>query len=315
MTLALGMLATAVLVGALGPRYLHRTVVPEVRPGLALTGWIVSSLVVGGSAVAGAVLLSVPHNAAFDSIIGMTTACINSGRYLWETVLRLFGTAAVLAATLRTSFVAARRMRQDAVRRHEHLSLLRCVARGEPDDPSLYWLSETVPVAYSVGGRQGAIVATTGVARLDPVTRAAVITHERAHLWGRHHGLVLLVEVLARALPFVPLFSAAPPAVRVLVELSADAAAARSCGRDGVRSALRAVTADSVPPTSLAMSQGGVDLRLRWLDREYGTACTGARRRTGYAIATLFSLSPVVAGTGGIVGLVLLLCTGIGSPA
>lgn len=314
MTLALGLLATAALIGLLGPRYLHRTVSPGFRPGLALTGWITSSLVVAGSAVAGAVLLSMPHNASADSLIGMTTACINTGEHVWETVLRLSGTVVVLGATVRTLFVAVRRSRQDAVRRHEHLSLLRFVGHGEPDDPSLYWLPESTPVAYSVGGREGAIVATTGLAGLEPTTRAAILTHERAHLRGRHHRLVLLVEVLARALPFVPLFRAAPPAVRVLVELAADATAARSCGCDGVRDALRAVTADFAPPASLAMSRDAVELRLRWLDPERGAACSGTRHRAGYAAAALASLSPAVAGVGGITGLVLLLCLGVGSP-
>lgn len=315
MTLALGLLATAVLIGALGPGYLHGTVSPGVRPGLALTGWVASVLIVVGATVAGGVLLSMPHNASVDGLIGMTTACINSGEYLWETILRLSGTTAVLAVSARTLFVAIRMSRQDSASRHRHLSLLRFVGSAEPHDSSLFWLHEDTPVAYSVGGSEGAIVATTGVARLDPAARSAFLAHERAHLRGRHHRLVLLVEVLARAVPFVPLFRAAPPAVRVLVELAADASAARSCGREGVRSALRAVTADLVPPESLAMSRDAVEARLRWLGPGCDVACSGFRHRAGYAAAVLASLFPAAAGIGGIAGAVLVMCLTLGSPA
>lgn len=314
MTVALGLLAAAILIGLAGPMYLRGAVSPRIRPGLALTGWIVSVLLVAGSAVAGAVLLSVPHTSSADSLIGMATACVNTGQHVWETVLRLSGTAVVLGATVRTLFVAIRMGRQDTVRRHEHLSLLKVVSRTQPDDSSLFWLREDAPVAYSVGGRDGAIVATTGITRLAPEARAAILAHERAHLRGRHHGLVLLVEVLGRALPFVPLFRAAPPAVRVLVELAADATAARSCGSGGVRAALRAVTADIVPAESLAMSRESVELRLRWLAPICDDARSGVRRRAGYAAAALASLSPAVVSMGLIAGLVLLWCLSVGSP-
>lgn len=314
MTLALGLLATAVLVGVLGPVYLRGTVTPRVRPGLALTGWIASVLTFVASVAAGGALLSTPHNASVDGLIGMTTACINSGEYLGETILRLSGTTAVLAAAARALFVAIRLSRRDVVRRRRHLSQLRFVGRAEPDDSSLFWLPEDVPVAYSVGGRAGAVVATTGVARLDPAARSAILAHERAHLRGRHHRLVLLVEVLARALPFVPLFRAAPPAVRVLVELAADATAARSCGCEGVRDALRSVTADLVPTESLAMSRDAVEARLRWLDPRCGATCSGFRHRAGYAATVLASLSPAAVGIGGIAGVVLIWCLALGPP-
>ncbi|GAB2737700.1 M56 family metallopeptidase [Salinifilum aidingensis] len=315
MTLALGMLATAVLVGALGPVYLRGTVSPRIRPGLALTGWIASVLAVAASAAAGAALLAVPHSSTADGLIGMATACVNTGQYLGETILRFTGIAVVLAAVLRTAFVAVRAGRRNSEHQHRHLTALRLLGKTDPDehDP-LFWLREDTPAAYSIGGRAGAIVATTGVARLAPGTRRAILAHERAHLRGRHHGLVLLVEVLARSLPFVPLFRAAPPAVRVLVELSADAAAARACGRDGVRAALRAVSADLVPAGSLAMSREAVALRLHWLDPQRRQDRGGVRHRAGYAVAVLASLSPTVLGVGAIAGLVLVLCLGLGSP-
>lgn len=315
MTVAVGLLAAAVLIGLLGPVYLRGAVSPRVRPGLALTGWIVSVLAVVAFAVAGAVLLSVPHNESVDSLIGMATACVNTGEHLWETMLRLSGVTVVLGAVLRTVFVTVRMGRKDSARKHRHLTTLKLLGKPDPDaqDP-LFWLTESTPVAYSLGGRKGTIVASTGIAALNPAAREAVLAHERAHLRGRHHRLVLLVGVLFRALPFVPLFRAAPPMVRVLVELSADATAARSCGCGGVRRALRAVTAESVPTESLAMSREAVELRLRWLTPVRCTARGGVRHRAGYAVAVLASLSPAAAGVGAIAGLVLLWCLSVGAP-
>ncbi|RCW44466.1 beta-lactamase regulating signal transducer with metallopeptidase domain [Halopolyspora algeriensis] len=315
MTVALGLLAAAVLIGVFGPMYLHRSVSPRIHPGSALTGWIASVLAVLATAAVGATLLSMPYASSTDGLIGMATACINTGQHFWETILRVSGITMVLGVALRTAFVAVRLRSQDSARRYRHLAALKFLGESDPGKrDSLFWLHEDTPVAYSVGGRQGAIVATTGITRLSTETQAAILAHERAHLRGRHHGLVLLVEVLARALPFVPLFRAAPPVVRVLAELSADAAAARSCGPDSVRAALRAVGGVSVPAAALAMSRQAVELRLRWLDPTREAPRNGMRHRAGYATAVLTSLSPAVLGIGLITGFVLLLCLSIGSP-
>lgn len=311
MTVALGLLAAAVLVGLFGPVYLRGTISPRLRPGVALTGWIASVTVVIGCAAGAAILLSLPHNEVADTVLGMATVCINTGHRPWETALRLSGSGLLLGAAVRIAVVAVRLGRHGATRRHRHLTALELLGRAEPHEgTSLFWLPDTAPVAYSLGGQRKTIVATTGVANLRPSTRAAILAHEHAHLRGRHHGLVLLVEVLARALPFVPLFQCAAPAVRVLVELSADAAAARSCGVDRVRDALRATTADGVPTASLAMSGESVELRMRWLAPAPRGARHRVRDRVGHVTAALASLAPVFGGVGVVAGLVLLWCLG-----
>lgn len=312
MTVALGLLAGAVLVSVLGPLYLRGTVSPRVRPGAALTGWVVSLLVVLGAAAGGAVVLVLPHNESADGLIGMAAACVNNGQPVWEHILRLAGAGLVVVALLRVLFVALRALRHESSRRRSHLSMLRLVARAEPDDSSLLWLEQATPVAYSLGGRHGAIVATTGVSELSPSAHRAILAHERAHLRGRHHVLVLFVSVLARALPFVPLFRAAPATVRVLVELAADATAARHCGPGPVRAALRAVTGDAVPAGSLAMSREAVELRMHWLAPAH-TSRGGVRHRVGYAAAAFASVSPAILGVGLVAGLVLLYCLGAGT--
>ncbi len=104
-----------------------------------------------------------------------------------------------------------------------------------------------MPMAYSVAGRPGFVVATRGLSDcLTESERDAVIAHERAHLRGHHHRIINVCEVLAKTLPMIPLCVAAPAAVRRLVELAADERAAYITSPDAVRSALRVVA--TTPP-------------------------------------------------------------------
>ncbi|GAA3361899.1 M56 family metallopeptidase [Saccharopolyspora gregorii] len=308
MTMALGLLTGAVLIGAFSPTYLRGLIHPRVRPGIALAGWVASPLVAIGAAVAGATLLLIPDSGSVDGVLGMARSCVNvvhGHAWAWEYVIRLGGAALVAAGVLRVLVVTVGLVQQDAVLRRRHLSAVRLLSCEDPDSAVL-WLDQATPVAYSVGGRRGTIVATTGVRHLEAETRDAVLAHERAHLSGRHHALVLVVTALAKALPFVPLFHAAPPAVRVLVELAADAGAARRCGARSVRAALHAVTGDTTPATSLAMSRESVQLRLQWLR----AATPANRHRVCCVAAVAASTSPALIAIGAVACLVLLYCSG-----
>ena len=309
MTIAIGLLAGAVVIAAFGQAYLRGLLNPRVRPGIALAGWIASPLVAIGAAITGAVLLLIPNNGSVDGLLGMARSCVNvvhGHTAAWEYVARLGGAALVAVAVLRLLVVAAGLVRKEAALRRRHLTAVRLLSRRDPDSAVL-WLDQAMPVAYSLGGRRGAIVATSGVQHLDAEARDAVLAHERAHLAGRHHALVLLATALAKGLPFVPLFRAAPPAVRVLVELAADAAAARRCGAGSIRAALRTVTGDVAPETSLAMSRDSVQLRLHWLQ----AARPGSRHRASCVAAVFASASPAVVAVGAVACLVLLYCFGV----
>jgi len=312
MTLALGLLAAAALIGILGPVYLRATISPRVHPGVALSCWAVSVLLVVGCAVTGAALLALPENAAVDGLIGMTAACVNSGEHVWETMVRLGGIVVVTVGVVRLLYVVSGRHREGAAQQAEHLWTVRMLAEPDPGESSLWWLPAARPVAYSLGGRRGGIVATTGVAGLESTARAAMLAHERAHLRGGHHRLVLLADAVARALPIVPLFRSAPPAIRVLVELAADATAVRQCGRASVRAALRSAGSGLAPAESLAMSRDAVELRLRWLPTARGEASGVLRHRARCGAAVVLAVSPVAVTLAGIAGLVTLLCLTVG---
>ncbi|MFI1018019.1 M56 family metallopeptidase [Streptomyces sp. NPDC020965] len=65
-------------------------------------------------------------------------------------------------------------------------------------------LPDETPYAYALPGRPGRVVVTTGMlAGLDAGERRALFAHERAHLTARHHRFLLVVQLAARANPFL----------------------------------------------------------------------------------------------------------------
>ncbi|MEV6626049.1 hypothetical protein AB0M83_10170 [Amycolatopsis sp. NPDC051106] len=101
--------------------------------------------------------------------------------------------------------------------------------------------------------------------------------HERAHVRGHHHLLTGCSVVLGRTVRFVPLMRDLPTAVRLLVELSADQAAAAHCGREPLRSALLSIQAVDGPRRALPMAGGDTAIRL-------DTAPSSAGRRPATAL-------------------------------
>ncbi|MFF9569112.1 M56 family metallopeptidase [Streptomyces sp. NPDC014685] len=65
-------------------------------------------------------------------------------------------------------------------------------------------LPDHLPYAYALPGRRNRIVVTTGMlAGLNGPERRALFAHERAHLARRHHRFLLVVQLAARANPFL----------------------------------------------------------------------------------------------------------------
>jgi Zn-dependent protease with chaperone function len=116
-------------------------------------------------------------------------------------------------------------------------------------------LDDPRPAAYCVAGRPPVIVVTRGTLdMLDQAQLEAVLAHERAHLSGRHHSLILAARALAAAFPGVPLFDAGASAVSLLTEMRADDAAARRAGRPALIAALIAIATATPAGTAPAGS-------------------------------------------------------------
>lgn len=99
------------------------------------------------------------------------------------------------------------------------------------DQPDVVIVDSSQPAAYCVAGRpQTIIVTTAALQRLERPQLDAVLTHERAHLTGHHHQILMILRSLARGIPRLPLFGASASAVARLLEMCADDAAVRRHG-------------------------------------------------------------------------------------
>lgn len=266
MTAALALLLGVLLSGWLVPRLLAR-LGRRADPGSLIAGWLAAMIGVVLTIAAAVALLLLP-----DHGHGLAHGLGQFVHRCWHTVTHglppdiehLSGLLGAILLTIGVAWLATVAVSEGRRRRRERrsqLSTLRLAASR--DDANTLWLLHDRPLAFCIAGRPGVVVATDGLHRhLSPEAVAAVITHERAHLQSRHHLVVVATDLLARCVPFLPLFRRASAAVRELVELAADASAVRTHGREAVHAALLSVTANGVPGTALAMGREGVAARL-----------------------------------------------------
>lgn len=302
MTVVWAFLVGTFLLGVHGQRALLWLADRRVDPTIVLTGWMLSAVAVLGSALAIlALLIALPagdhHPSGIFGLAGDCWTALSSGATpAWReaaAAVSVLG-AAVILARLVWALVARWRLRRQ---RRPHLAQLRrlaaVTASGEP-----LWVREDRPLALSIGGRPGLIVMSDGLRLgLTPAAVRATLEHERAHLRGRHHLLVAVAETLAAGLPACPLLRAAPAAVKDLVELAADAGAARRCGPSAVQEALSGVTGEASPALGLAMAGRLTHARLMRLDVGSIGASPAVRLAGSAAVALVALALPAAAGS------------------
>ncbi|CAM3372223.1 M56 family metallopeptidase [Kibdelosporangium persicum] len=289
MTVAVALLVSAAMAGWLAPRWLDRADLHRRDPRMLIVAWLMSMAGVAFAAVAGVVLLLIPNHGNVGYFVAALHHCWDAVRHgsppSVEALGGVVGSAVVAAMAVRLTVIAVRGARKRASRRREHLSVLRLAGRKDNGSPSTLWLAHDEPLAFSMIGRPGVIVATEGLRRhLSAESVAAVLAHERAHLRGRHHLLVATTDALRTALPFVPLFRQAPAAMRELAELAADVAAVRVHGAAAVHAALTTCVSGQAPGVALAMARDAIELRLARL-RSAPPAASDLRRAMSCGLA------------------------------
>lgn len=101
------------------------------------------------------------------------------------------GKASILALVAVTTACGFTLHRHYRFRARAHRTLA-----GLPDGGDLAVLPDDVPYAYALPGSPGRIMVSTAMlAALDPAERRALLAHERAHLEGRHHRLLLATRL------------------------------------------------------------------------------------------------------------------------
>lgn len=313
MTAALSLLAGALIAGWLIPGALRRMDLRRRDPLLLIVAWLVSTVGVLLATASGVLLLLLPGHGLGAPLLAAMHQCWSAIQHgsppRVEEVAGLVGVALLVAFAARLVVVSARGFRKRSRKRQENLSVLRSVARPATGPSDILWLAHDQPLAFSMAGRPGVVVATEGLTRhLDPGAVAAVLAHEKAHLAGRHQLLVAIADAVRATFPFVPLFREAPRAIRDLVELAADVVAARDCGPAAVRTALLKVTRHGAPSTSLAMAQNAVELRLARL-RHSPRPPGGLRRTVSCGLtAVTAAILPFLAGVGLLLSIAIITC-------
>ncbi len=239
MIVAAALFVAALVLGFAAPRWLSHLASPGRDPRGALTAWV-STEVLFVAALAGGPLAVATRPGLQIDHLPVPASCVRTARdeglLPWLPYLETALWVVAGAVLVRIAVVVSRSYRRHRRETVAHLNLVRILGRiRRHAGGEVIWLQDTACAAYSIGGRNGTVVAGEGLKALDPPTRRAVLDHEYAHIRGRHHVLVAISGALRTALPFVPLCRQGAPWIRVLVELAADRRAAQSCGRCGPR--------------------------------------------------------------------------------
>lgn len=202
MTVALVLMVGALLVAWVVPRRLERRLRGATDPQTTLVTWL--ALVTGTllSVVATAGLILLPGHGPARRVMTLVHHCwaaVSAGSLPGvDEVAGLLAIVIGAVAVARSGAGVLRHLRQRRYLHRTHLDLLHILTGTAAAPGSTLWLDSPQPMAYSVAGRPSLVVATEGLRRsLSDSIVAAVLSHEQAHLRGRHHLLVGLAEVLA----------------------------------------------------------------------------------------------------------------------
>jgi len=283
MSVPLALLVFGVVVMAVAPRLLPRRSWVQAAPRWGILAWQACTGAVLGSFLLLALTAALPVDRISFDVEHLLHACAAVLRDRYEVHLAAWIAlgSATLAALVAALLVVAllTRARRLALIRARQRNLVDLVAR-DLDAHGAHLLPHRVPLAYCIPGQRGRIVLTTAAASaLAEPERAAVVAHERAHLRGRHHLVLLGADVARAAFPWLPYFDVAQRQTAGLVEMLADDCAARSSGALSVANALLGLGAHVTPPGGLGASgEPTVERVLRLVD---GAARPSSLHRAG----------------------------------
>jgi beta-lactamase regulating signal transducer with metallopeptidase domain len=249
---AAGLVVSALVLGGWAGACIDRSPWSLAHPGTALVCWagVLTGTVTAVAGVVAVALLSPPAPA--HGLLEWFDHCLSQHGHSRAVDASVISVALVVACCARLVRGVPRLWRAMAHRR-QHRKMLRIVAREDDRHPDVWVIDHPVPVAYCLPARSRPIVVSSGAqARLDANELAAVLAHERAHLRHRHHLLLLLLDVACVLLPWLPTVRRAKISLPPLLEMAADDAAARRCGRRALSAALLRLTVLPGPAGALA---------------------------------------------------------------
>lgn len=274
MSVASCLLLYSFAVAVLAPRLLVRLTRAGVAPRLGVGVWLatIGSMVASWAVAAGFLAgeLVSDWNQPGRSLVSACFAelrAVAAGRYGLAVQIGLFALTAFAATALTVlAWRLGRALLRARTSTHEHARMARLAGRHVEGVEAIV-LDAPQRAAYCVAGRPHTVVVTSAaLAALDERHLDAVLSHERAHLAGRHHLLLAFTRGLAAILPRIELFTTGAAEVARLLEMCADDAAARTHGSRTVLRALLALSgAAPIPAGALGATGVGVLARAERL--------------------------------------------------
>ncbi|TDB90316.1 M56 family peptidase [Actinomadura sp. KC216] len=292
--LVISLISTGVLLGCLAGPALDRVGRPAAHPGIAIACWV-AALAGTFIAVLGVVVVALlAPPAPGHGLLEWLRNCLPHHRD-GAIIMAAAASLALLTACGSRLARGLPRLRRAVRRRRRHREMLRLVATEHERHADVLVLDHPVPVAYSLPSRRHAIVVSTGTQDvLSAEEFDAVLVHERAHLRQRHHTLLLTLDAAHALLPWPPTVRRAKRSLPLLLEMAADDAAARECGRGTLVDALRRFAA--TPGVAGALGAAGPSTEaLAERVRRLEAAEVGGPRRAGRAVASVFVTLAVAA--------------------
>lgn len=288
MTTALWLAVYGAVLTWLAPPVLRRLTCSGANPAMGVAAWLTAiATVFCAWAVSLVLIAAAAVEGLWDS--SAVTLCLELFGVSEHTPLPgRVGALALIFGGLVVSAVlvgrVGRRIYTFRSRSHEHAYAARLLGRPTGSSSDVVVVDSRQRMAYCVVGRPHAIVITSAaVTSLDGHQLAAVLAHERAHIRGRHHHVLMVLRALASTLPRLPLFQQGAVAAAELLEMCADDAAARRHGARPLLDGLMVLSGPGVAPADgLAAAGTAVELRaMRLAD----PARRSARWARGLALA------------------------------
>lgn len=304
MSVAACLLLYSFAVAVLGPRLLVRLTRAGVAPRLGAAAWLaaIGSVVLSWAAAGGFLVGELvrdwnqPGRILSTCFAALRSAAVGSHGVLGQIGLLVLTTFAALALAV-LGWTLARSLVRARANTHDHARMARLAGRQVTGLEAVV-LDAPERLAYCVAGRPHTIVVTSAALDvLDAGQLGAVLSHERAHLAGRHHVLLALTRGLATILPRVGLFTTGAAEVSRLLEMCADDAAVRTHGSRALLGALLTLSGVAPIPTGALGATGvGVLARAERLAAPPRPALRWRVRLLLSAITVLLIAGPVLAG-------------------
>lgn len=272
----------AVAVAAAGTWWLPRASWPRRAPRLGIAVWQALTVTVVASALLAGLVLAIPCLRVWSDWASLRD-CVMSARAQYASVGGAIASTAGWVLTLgamgRLAWFTGTAVTRSWRSRARHDEVLAVVGRRGPV-PGMVLLDDDRPAVFCVPGRRRIVFTTGALRRLDRSQLDAVLAHERAHLAGRHHLVIILAGGLRAAFPHFPFFAAAASQISCLVEMAADDTAARRAHRLTLAGALLALAAARVPAGTLGAGGTAGAQRIRRLIDSPPPASRGRRAAT-----------------------------------